>query len=76
MSADIILLDMDVMCTTDKICFLQHLPNFGMYKQRKDEIIAKHKETDDLLGEQYQPELHQPVRTPKMTIPVIKVLQL
>lgn len=50
----------------------QGLPSFGPYKKKRLEIVAKHKELADLLGEENEPEQVRPAVKPTKPTPSVK----
>ena len=68
----------DVLVTVSLIvanCFywLQSLPNFGPYKEKKEALINETYKTLDLLDEKQKPEAVRPALQPKKLIPNVKV---
>ena len=56
-------------------CSLQSLPNFGPYRSENAELLAKHKDTIDLLAEEHKPAPARPVLLPKAPVPSVQVLK-
>lgn len=50
----------------------QHLPSFGPYKEKKEQIKAEHFRQTDLLADEYKPERNRPPLQPKKPVPTIK----
>ena len=51
----------------------QHVPNFGLYKQKREEITSEQKAKDDLLSEKYVPVPLRPAAKTKFPVPQVKV---
>ncbi|XP_019632535.1 PREDICTED: dihydropyrimidine dehydrogenase [NADP(+)]-like [Branchiostoma belcheri] len=50
----------------------KHLPSFGPYMSQREEIIAKHHETSEILAEQNMPEPQRPARVPDKPVPTVQ----
>ncbi|XP_071508213.1 dihydropyrimidine dehydrogenase [NADP(+)]-like [Diadema antillarum] len=50
----------------------KHLPSFGTYQEERLKLVAAHKRTLDLTGEDQQPGPQRPARVPKKPVPTIK----
>ncbi|KAK3577518.1 hypothetical protein CHS0354_026474 [Potamilus streckersoni] len=52
----------------------KHLPSFGPYQEKKEEIIANHCRTADLLADENKPAPVRPANVPKKQIPAVKAV--
>ncbi|XP_066297825.1 dihydropyrimidine dehydrogenase [NADP(+)]-like [Branchiostoma lanceolatum] len=50
----------------------KHLPSFGPYMAQREDIIAKHHETSDILAEQNMPQPQRPARVPDKPVPSLQ----
>lgn len=55
------------------VYFPKGLPSFGPYKKKRLEIVAKYKETADLLSDSNKPEKVRPAVKPTKPTPSVKV---
>lgn len=52
---------------------LQALPSFGPFVKEREAIVARHKETSDLLSRELEPEKVRPGLKPDKPVPLVKV---
>lgn len=54
--------------------FIQSLPSFGPYQKQKEDLVAKAKKENDLLGKESLPPAERPANKPSKPLPKVKVV--
>ena len=56
--------------------YLQHLPSFGPYLEKRNEAIAGHYKSTDILGTEFTPDPVRPPLVPQKPVPSVKVRKI